>query len=101
MQLAKNLHCKGIWLNIDASLGATEIDDTIAELKQDVIVLDSPHWADIYQFLKMPARTISHQRNTNETKISIEMNMDGPCAAEIKRTYFLTTLQQLAAQWHD
>lgn len=84
MQLAKNLGCKGIWLNIDASLGAGEINDTVAGLKQDVIIVDTPHWADIYQFLKMPARVITHQRNTNETRIHIEMNIDGNGTSEIK-----------------
>jgi len=63
MQLAKNLGCKGFWLNIDESLGASEIKDTIAELKKDVIVLETPHWADIYEYLKLPPRKIVHQRN--------------------------------------
>ena len=77
MQLAKNLNCKGLWLNIDASLGAAEIKDTIDELKKDTIVLDTPHWAAIYEFLKLPPRKIVHQRNTNETKITVELDLDG------------------------
>ena len=70
MQLAKNLGCKGIWLNIDDSLGASEIKDTITELKKEVIVLETPDWVDIYTYLKLPPRKIVHQRNTNETKIT-------------------------------
>ena len=77
MQLAKNLGCKGFWLNNDTSLGASEIKDTIDELKKEVIVLETPHWADIYNLLKLPARKVTHQRNTNETKITIELNLDG------------------------
>lgn len=52
MQLAKNLGCKGIWLNVDEGLGAAEIRDTIDSLKKDTIVLASPHWKDIYEYLK-------------------------------------------------
>lgn len=51
MQLAKNLHCKGLWLNMDEQLGAAEIQDTIESLKQNTIVLASPHWKDIYEYL--------------------------------------------------
>ncbi len=77
MQLAKNLNCKGLWLNIDSNLGAGEIHDTISALKKEVVVLETTSWADIYNFLKLPPRIITHQRNTNETKINVEINLDG------------------------
>src|SRR5665647_121364 len=73
MQLAKNLHCKGLWLNMDSSLGASEIKDTIDDLKKETIVLETPHWSAIYEYLKLPPRKITHQRNTNETKITVEV----------------------------
>ena len=98
MQLAKNLNCKGLWLNIDASLGAAEIKDTIDELKKDTIVLDTPHWAAIYEFLKLPPRKIVHQRNTNETKITIELDLDGSGKSNINTglAFFDHMLDQLA-----
>ncbi len=34
-------------------------------------------WNEIYNFLKSTSRIIHHTRNTNETKIEIEMNLDG------------------------
>ncbi|MFT4153991.1 imidazoleglycerol-phosphate dehydratase HisB [Parafilimonas sp.] len=34
-------------------------------------------WNGIFDIVKSSARKISHTRNTNETKISIEMNLDG------------------------
>ena len=77
MQLAKNLNCKGLWLNVDSTLGQTEISDTIDELRKEVIVLETSNWADIYNYLKLPPRIVTHQRNTNETKITIELNLDG------------------------
>ncbi|MBA2250381.1 MAG: histidinol-phosphatase [Chitinophagaceae bacterium] len=52
MQLAKNLGCKGIWLNNNSSLGATEIKDTIEVIKS-FIVLETKTWKDIYEFLKI------------------------------------------------
>ena len=98
MQLAKNLNCKGLWLNIDASLGATEIKDTIDELKKDTIVLDTPHWAAIYEYLKLPPRKILHQRNTNETKITVEIDLDGTGKSSISTglAFFDHMLDQLA-----
>jgi imidazoleglycerol-phosphate dehydratase/histidinol-phosphatase len=76
VQLAKNLGCKAIWLNADASLGAAEISDQVAAL-QSVIALESTDWADIYSFLKLGLRQVVHERNTNETQIKIELNLDG------------------------
>jgi imidazoleglycerol-phosphate dehydratase / histidinol-phosphatase len=84
MQLAKNLGCKGFWLNIDASLGAAEIKDKLDELRKETIALESPHWKDVYQYLKLPPRRVEHQRNTNETKISIDINLDGTGKSSIQ-----------------
>lgn len=98
MQLAKNLGCKGCWLNNDPSLGASEINITIEELRKQVIILESPHWKDIYELLKAPQRRVIHQRNTNETKISIDINLDGTGKGDIKTglAFFDHMLDQLA-----
>ena len=97
VQLAKNLGCKGIWLNSDASLGAAEISDKVAELK-DTIALESVEWKDIYAFLKLGLRKVSHQRNTNETKVDIELNVDGSGKADISTGlgFFDHMLEQVA-----
>jgi imidazoleglycerol-phosphate dehydratase / histidinol-phosphatase len=98
MELAKNLGCKGCWLNIHNNLGSTEIIDTINKLKKDVIVLDTPHWADIYNYLKLPPRKIIHYRNTNETKITVEINLDGTGQSKIETglPFFNHMLEQIA-----
>lgn len=83
VQLAKNLGCKAIWMNIDANLGAAEIKDKVDELRQSTIALETPHWKEIYEFLKLGLRTVTHERNTNETKISVELNVDGSGKANI------------------
>ncbi|MDF2190234.1 bifunctional histidinol-phosphatase/imidazoleglycerol-phosphate dehydratase HisB [Paraflavitalea sp. CAU 1676] len=82
VQLAKNMGCKAIWLNNDATLGSGEIKDKVAEL-QPVIALETTLWSDIYKFLKLGLRQVIHERNTNETQIKIELNVDGSGRAQI------------------
>ena len=98
MQLAKNLGCMGFWLNNDPDLGATEINGATDELRKEVIVLESSDWKAIYEFLKLPQRIVIHERNTNETKIKIEVNLDGTGKAKIKTglAFFDHMLDQLA-----
>ncbi len=76
VQLAKNLGCKAIWLNNDPNLGGAEIKDSRKQLEK-VIALETKHWKDIYEFLKLGLRKVVHDRNTNETQIHIELNVDG------------------------
>ena len=98
MQLAKNLGASGFWLNTDASLGAAEINSTIDELRKEVIVLESPNWKDIYEYLKMPQRKVQHDRITNETNIRVTINLDGTGIATINTglPFFDHMLDQLA-----
>jgi imidazoleglycerol-phosphate dehydratase / histidinol-phosphatase len=98
MQLALNLGCKGIWMNIDPSLGAAEIKDKVEAMRQSTIVLESPHWKEIYEFLKMGIRQVMYERNTNETKIKVAVNMDGSGSANISTGlgFFDHMLEQIA-----
>ncbi len=82
VQLAKNLGCKAIWINNDPSLGGTEISDSIKELGS-TIALETTEWKKIYEYLKLGNRIIKHERNTNETKINIELNLDGSGKTQI------------------
>lgn len=83
VQLAKNLGCKAIWLREDSSLGEAEIKDDAATL-QSVVAMETTEWQKIYELLKLGQRLIRHRRNTNETKISIELNLDGSGKTAIK-----------------
>lgn len=98
IQLAKNLGCKGIWLNNDPSLGGGEIKDKAEELRASTVALETSNWSDIYSFLKNGLRKVSHERNTNETKISIDLNMDGNGKASIHTGlgFFDHMLEQIA-----
>lgn len=82
VQLAKNLGCKAIWLNNDAALGATEIKDDITAL-QSIIALETTSWKSIYEFLRLGQRVVKHERNTNETKINVLLNLDGNGTTQI------------------
>jgi len=97
MQLAKNLGCKGIWLKNDPTLGIAEITDKAAAL-QSTIVRETTSWADIYEFLKLGLRHVVHERNTNETQIKIDLNIDGSGRAAIVTGlgFFDHMLEQIA-----
>jgi len=83
VQLAKNLGCKAIWLNMDETLGSNEIQQHASTELEPCIALKTLDWSDIYAFLKLKSRTVIHERKTNETKIFIELNLDGNGTSEI------------------
>lgn len=81
IKLAQNLGGKGIFIANDEVLGANEIKDK--EGLNDVITLKTTSWKEIYEFLKLQNRTASIIRNTNETKIKIDLNLDGTGKSDI------------------
>ena len=97
VKLAENLGCKSFWLNVHNDLGIEELSDTSKELA-NTITLETPNWKDIYDFLRRPFRIISHSRNTNETKIEIELNLDesGEAKIETGLGFFNHMLEQVA-----
>ncbi|MBC7848623.1 MAG: bifunctional histidinol-phosphatase/imidazoleglycerol-phosphate dehydratase HisB [Chitinophagaceae bacterium] len=98
VQLAKNLGCKAIWLNVDAALGGAEIKDKADELRLSTVALETIHWREIYEFLKLGQRIVLHDRNTNETKIHIELDLDGKGQTHIETGigFFDHMLDQIA-----
>jgi len=52
VQMAKNLGCKGIWINRREGLGLKEITDSVQVLRETALVLETTNWEDIYEFLK-------------------------------------------------
>lgn len=83
VELAKNLGSKAIFINNDETLGSTEISSEKEELN-NTIVLQTKDWAAIYEFLKLKNRTASIVRKTNETDISITVNLDGTGKSKIE-----------------
>jgi imidazoleglycerol-phosphate dehydratase/histidinol-phosphatase len=97
IELAKNLGAKGIFINDNTNLGTEEI--TVERSKLDeYIVLESNDWQKIYEFLKLQNRSGSIERNTNETKITISVNLDGSGKSDIDTgiAFFDHMLDQLA-----
>lgn len=96
VKLAKNLNSKSIFINNDETLGAEEIlenDDL-----ENVIALKTTSWKAIYEFLKLENRTSEIIRNTNETKIKININLDGTGKSNIDTgiAFFDHMLDQIA-----
>lgn len=82
VQLAKNLGAKAIFMQQEQGLGQGEISDDTATLAS-VVALTTTEWSEIYAFLKNGLRKVTHQRNTHETQISIELNLDGKGVSDI------------------
>ncbi len=79
--LANNLGGKGIFLETEFGYQMTEQD--WADLEQAQPALIAKSWKEIYEFLKLPRRTATHERVTKETNISINLNLDGTGKANI------------------
>ena len=95
--LAINLGSKAIFLNLDENLGRAETTFDANEL-EETIVLKTLNWKDIYEFLKLPSRKSAVKRTTNETDISIVLNLDGSGKSNIKTgiSFFDHMLEQIA-----
>ncbi|WP_178985279.1 bifunctional histidinol-phosphatase/imidazoleglycerol-phosphate dehydratase HisB [Winogradskyella helgolandensis] len=97
IELAKNLGAKGIFINDNTNLGTDEVTISNTELK-DYIALETNDWEVIYEFLKTTERVGSIERNTNETKIKIDLNLDGTGKSDIDTgiAFFDHMLDQIA-----
>ena len=95
MQLAKNLGAKGIFIDNNTDLGVNEVTDSALE---ETIALTTKSWEAIYHMLFLKERAVRMERNTNETKISIDLNLDGAGKSQIDTgiAFFDHMLDQLA-----
>ena len=92
--LAKNLGCKAIYLK-------SPLHSLTAEQELELrpfIAFEANTWSEIYSYLKLGLRKVSHVRNTKETKISVELNLDGKGDAKIETGlgFFDHMLEQIA-----
>ena len=95
MQLAKNLGCKGIFIDNNVDLGAEEVTDSALD---NTIELTTKSWREIYRMLLLKDRSVRFERITNETQISIDLNLDGAGESQIDTgiPFFDHMLDQLA-----
>lgn len=82
VELAKNLGAQSIFIGKDN-----------AKAK-----LSTTSWGEIYKFLKGQPRKVELERNTNETKIKLSLNLDGSGKADISTglNFFDHMLEQIA-----
>jgi len=97
MELAKNLGCKGIFINDETYLGTNEISVNQEELNA-YIALETNSWERIYTFLKTRDRTGYLERTTQETQIKMALNLDGTGQSNIQTGihFFDHMLDQIA-----
>ena len=94
IQLAKNLGCKAIYFKSDLHPLTPEQDQDL----RSTIALETSSWPEVYSFLKLGLRKVSHTRNTNETKIQVDINLTGSGIANIHTGlgFFDHMLEQIA-----
>ena len=95
IELAKNLGAKGILINDNPVTDKAFFDRDGLE---GYITLETNDWKKIYEFLKGGDRKGSIVRNTNETKINIDLNLDGIGKSNINTgiAFFDHMLDQIA-----
>jgi imidazoleglycerol-phosphate dehydratase/histidinol-phosphatase len=97
VELAKNLNARAIYMKNENDPGKNEVNTKEEELKS-FIALESCDWEEIYTFLKLGDRTSSYSRKTNETDISIQLDLDGTGKSKIDTgiSFFDHMLDQIA-----
>lgn len=97
MELAKNLKANGVFITGHEDLGKEELSVKKEEL-ESVIQLETLSWKEIYEFLKKGERSAEIKRATNETDISIKLNLDGTGKSDISTgiKFFDHMLDQIA-----
>lgn len=95
MIFAQNLGAQGIFIGKSEDTA----EDYLAEGKNlnEIIALQTEHWKAIYNYLKGLPRTVEVKRETLETKIQIELNLDGTGTTDIQTglSFFDHMLDQL------
>jgi len=77
IQLAANLGAKAIFI------GSEEAVKDLDENLRNALALVTTDWDEIYEKVKLPERRAQIERNTRETQIKIELNLDGTGSSSI------------------
>ncbi|GGM99819.1 histidine biosynthesis bifunctional protein HisB [Dyadobacter beijingensis] len=92
VQLAVNLGAKAILFRSDLP------EEGLSDEHHATTALVSSDWDAIYEHLKLPSRKAAVERNTKETQIKVELNLDGSGRSDIHTGlgFFDHMLDQLA-----
>jgi len=71
IELARNLGAKAIFIR-NPSFAPDDSNGRVVD-----------RWDEIFEILRLPNRAVAHSRTTNETKINIELDLDGDGKSEI------------------
>ncbi len=93
VQLAKNLGCKAILFTTDETI----IQEIKIQSLTDTCALTSNNWDEICVFLFNKERTATVVRQTSETQITIQLNLDGTgkCNISTGLSFFDHMLEQI------
>ena len=88
VKLSKNLGAKAIFIKNYDNISSDEID----------VALQVDTWEQIYNYLKLPERSVTHSRVTKETSIAVKLNLDGKGNAAVSTgiAFFDHMLEQIA-----
>lgn len=97
IEFAYNFGGKGIFIDTHEELATEELKNDQKNVEA-TIALKTDSWKEIYEFLKLEARTAEIRRKTNETDIFIKLNLDGTGKSQISTgiPFFDHMLDQLA-----
>ncbi len=97
IELAKNIGSQGIYINNNKGLGDDELSESQSVLSQH-IQLETQSWQQILDYIVLGGRKVDIVRNTKETKIRIQLNLDGTgrFSSQTGLSFFDHMLEQLS-----